>query len=354
MPERGARSAVTGIRVEEGLAPIPSDFRLEHGGRVVDGRIAYRLFGRPGRPVIVVLGGISADRRVAAPEADAAKGWWDWMVGVDRPLDLRDHQVLSIDWLCGRGDSSGRIVEAAPVAGHAPAVPLLTPTDQASTLDLVTRHLGLGPLCAVIGASYGGSVALAFAATHPDRVQRTLVIGAADRSHPLATALRVVQRRIVQRGLDAGDEAAGVALGRALAMTTYRSDVEFEQRFAGPPTISGGAVHFPVEDYIDHHGKTFARRFTAAQFLCLSQSSDLHFVDAENVRSPVTLVSTDPDFIAPRWQLEDLARRMGAGHELIKVSSRHGHDAFLTDEALFSRILREFVAGCARSASPAS
>jgi homoserine O-acetyltransferase len=136
-------------------------------------------------------------------------------------------------------------------------------------------------------------------------------------------------------------------------MTTYRSDVEFEQRFSGPPTIAAGRVQFPVEDYIDHNGRNFARRFTAEQFLCLSQSSDLHFVDAEHVRTPVTLVSVDPDFIAPRWQMEDLARRMRsrgrAEHELIRVSSLHGHDAFLTDEALFSTIIRDFVAGCAHT-----
>ena len=350
MAERGAQTPPpSGVRVEDGLAPIPSEFRLEHGGRIEGGRIAYRLLGIPGKPVIAVLGGISADRLVTAQEGDSAKGWWEWAVGLERPVDLRHHQVLSIDWLCGRGDSTGRVVEAVPAGGQARAIPLVTPTDQANTLDLVTRHLGLGPLCALVGASYGGSVALAFAAMHPDRVQRTLVIGAADRSHPLATALRVVQRRIVQRGIAAGDEAAGVALARALAMTTYRSDVEFEQRFAGPPTISGGHVHFPVEDYIDHHGRTFARRFQPDQYFCLSQSSDLHFVDAEHVRTPVTLVSVDPDFIAPRWQMEDLARRMGARHELIRVSSLHGHDAFLTDEALFSRILREFIAGCART-----
>jgi homoserine O-acetyltransferase len=350
MAENRAWPAATdGVRVADGLVPVPADFRLEHGGRVVDGRVAYRLLGIPGSPVIAVLGGISADRVVASQEADGVKGWWDWTVGVDRPIDLRRHQVLSIDWLCGRGDSTGRIVEAAPVEGDPLAIPLLTPTDQANTLDLVIRHLELEPLCGLIGASYGGSVALAFAATHPERVLRTLVIGAADRSHPLATALRVVQRRIVQRGVAAGDEAGGVALGRALAMTTYRSDVEFEQRFAGPPRISADGVHFPVEDYIDHHGKTFSRRFAAGQFLCLSQSSDLHFVDAENVRTPVTLVSTDPDFIAPRWQMEDLVRRMGPGHELIRVSSLHGHDAFLTDEALFATILREFISACART-----
>ena len=218
--------------------------------------------------------------------------------------------------------------------------------DQANVLALVHGTLGLEPLCGLLGASYGGSVALAFAAAHSERVLRTMVIAAADRSHPLATALRVVQRRIVQAAVADGDEASGIALARALAMTTYRSDVEFEQRFSEEPTITPEAVRFPVEDYIDHHGKTFARRFSAGQFLCLSQSSDLHFVDVHDVRSPVTLVSTDPDFIAPRWQMEDLARRMGAPHQLIKVSSLHGHDAFLTDEAQFSRIVANFIAGC--------
>ena len=33
------------IRVLEGFAPVPEELRLEHGGRVVNGRIAYRLTG---------------------------------------------------------------------------------------------------------------------------------------------------------------------------------------------------------------------------------------------------------------------------------------------------------------------
>ena len=335
------------IRVLQGFASIPADFRLQHGGRVVDGRIAYRLTGIPGNPVVAVLGGISADRVVSAQEQDRGTGWWEWMAGEGRPLDLRFHQVLSIDYLFGRGESAGRVVEGPRTSALGPvAVPLVTPTDQAHTVALVMEALELDPLCGMIGSSYGGTVALSFAAAHPERVLRTLVIGAADRSHPLATAVRVVQRRIVQRAVAAGDEGGGIALARALAMTTYRSDMEFEQRFSGPTSVNAAGVHFPVEDYIDHNGQAFARRFTAAQFLCLSQSSDLHRVDAEHIRTPVTLVSTDPDVLAPRWQLEELAGRMGSPHKLIRVSSLHGHDAFLTDEGLFSGIIRDFIAGC--------
>ena len=344
------------MRVLEGFAPVPDDLLLEHGGRVVEGRIAYRLAGVPGAPVVGVLGGISADRIVAAEERDAGRGWWEWMVGIGNPLDTRVHQVLSIDYLFGPGESSGAVVKGSGATGASDpvAVPLVTPLDQARTLAAVTDALELDPLCGLIGASYGGAVALAFAATYPQKVLRACVIGAADRSHPLATALRVVQRRIVQRAVAVGDEAGGVALARVLAMATYRSDVEFEQRFSGPPSISGEGVRFPVEDYLDHHGQSFASRFTADQFLCLSQSSDLHVIEAEHIPIPVTLVSTDPDFLAPRWHMEDLARRMGDPHQLVRVSSLHGHDAFLTDEERFSAIIKDFIAACSAVAGQGS
>ena len=328
------------MRVLEGFAPVPDGLLLEHGGRIVEGRIAYRLAGIPGAPVVCVLGGISADRIVAVQERDTGRGWWEWMVGTGRPLDTRVHQVLSIDYLFGPGESRGAVVKdtRAPAASDAVTVPLVTPLDQAHTLAAVTDALELDPLCGLIGASYGGAVALAFAATYTEKLLRACVIGAADSSHPLATAWRVVQRRIVQRAVAVGDEAGGIALARVLAMTTYRSDIELQQRFSGPPSI----------------GQSFARRFTADQFLCLSQSSDLHVIEAEHITIPVTLVSTDPDFLAPRWQMEDLARRMGDGHQLVRVSSLHGHDAFLTDEARFSAIIKDFVVACGAAAGQGS
>ena len=342
--------AAPGTRVEEGSIALPAELRLEHGGRVLEGRIAYRLTGTPGAPVVAVLGGISADRVVTAQEGDSDPGWWEWMVGVGHPLDLRVHRVLGIDYLCGCGASTGRLLDAFPPTPDPIPIPLITPTDQAHILAMVVAALGIGPLCGLIGASYGGAVALAFAATHPEDVLRTLVIGAAHRSHPLATALRAVQRRIVQRAVAAGDEAGGIALARALAMTTYRSDREFEERFSGPPRVGADGARFPVEDYIDYHGQTFAGRFTAAQFLCLCLSSDLHFVDPARIRTPVTVVSVEPDFLAPRWQLEKLARLMGAGHKLVRVSSLHGHDAFLTDADAFSQIVRDFIQDCGATA----
>lgn len=174
----------------DGVLEPPGAHALEHGGRLADYRIAYSLRGQPGAPVVAVLGGISAGRRVSGAAPD--EGWWNRMVGRGRPLDLRRYRVLSFDYLGGAGGSGyrdpvGRQCRAPEDPEDAlGGAPLVTPRDQADALAALLDVLDLGPLHGVVGASYGGAVALALAARHPSRTRGCLVIGAAHRSHPLA------------------------------------------------------------------------------------------------------------------------------------------------------------------------
>jgi homoserine O-acetyltransferase len=160
----------------------------------------------------------------------------------------------------------------------------------------------------------------------------------------MATALRVVQRRIVAEAQARGADREGLALARVLAMTTYRSQDEFQIRFAAPPRVGPQGARFAVEDYLDHHGRTFAERFDAPGFLCLSLSMDLQDVDPAKVRAPVTLVAMEPDSIAPTWLVRELYERLGPGHELVEVPTTAGHDGFLTDVETFRRVVGEFLA----------
>ncbi|MSR36033.1 MAG: alpha/beta fold hydrolase [Gemmatimonadetes bacterium] len=327
------------VQVHDGMVTLGGEMPLRMGGRIAPCRIAYRLIGAEGAPVVAVMGGISADRRAcSAPGSDEPAGWWEGIVGPGRGLDLNEWRVLGIDFLAGPGGSS------APERPSEPGlIPPLTPGDQADALRAVADHLALPTLEAVMGASYGGAVALTFAADHADRTRRALVIGAAHRSHPLATALRVVQRRIVQDAIARGDEHEGLALSRVLAMTTYRSQEEFQRRFSGKPSVGPDGPRFPVEDYLDYHGQIFADRFDAMGFLCLSLSMDLHLVDPSRVGVPVTLVAMEPDSIAPAWQVRQLFELLGPGHELIEVPASCGHDSFLTDVDTFNGVVRSFL-----------
>ena len=266
------------------------------------------IHGAAGGPIVVALGGISASGHVAANAGDPSPGWWEEFVGTGRAIDPERYRVLGIDYVTNRRVST---------------------EDQARHLAGALDRLRVDAVHAIVGSSYGGMVALAFAALFPSRVDRLVIISAAHESHPMATAWRVIQRRIARLGLAAGRPAEGLGLARALAITTYRTADEFAERFAGEPDSDGDEWRWPVEEYLDHHARRFAANCPTDRFLALSESIDLHRVDPAQVTVPVTLIAVAGDTLVPPWQMEQLKRRLPGPAAFIEISSIYGHDAFL-------------------------
>jgi homoserine O-acetyltransferase/O-succinyltransferase len=337
-------SAAITLAPGTGLCHLPAPLALERGGFLEAVHVAYECTGDEALPLVVALGGISAGRHVAATADDARPGWWQDFVGPGGALDTDRYRVLGIDWLAGRGASTGPTNASTPAS-----FPTLTTADQAAALAAVLDHLDVRGAHAIVGASYGGMVALAFAATHPGRVGRLVVLGAAHRTHPFATALRVIQRDIVRLGLRTGAATDALALARALAVTTYRTADEFAARFAAPVPPAGAAARFPVADYLDHQGRTFAASFAPEGFLCLSESIDLHAVDPAAVRVRTTLVAFEGDTLVPPAQVRSLAEALDDAM-LHVIPSRFGHDAFLKETAALAPIVSRALAADASHA----
>jgi homoserine O-acetyltransferase len=319
---------------------------VDLAGPSTDGvRVAYASYGPEDAPAVMVLGGISAHRFVCGGE-DGTPGWWPGVVGPDGNLTSGEdkltsgepvltpgpYRILGMDYIGGAGGSS------APVNG--PGVPIVTTADQADGVKAVLGHLGIDKLHAFVGASYGGMVGLALGARHPDRLERLLVFCAAHRSHPMATGLRGLQRRIVELAADAGRESEGLALARELAMTTYRTPEEFEKRFVSVPIWEEGSPHFAVERYLKVQGERFARHFDGRAFAILSQSLDLHDVDPALIRVPTTVVSVDSDTLVPPWLVAELVRGLPDTGRTIRIASNFGHDAFLKAKKVVGRVIR--------------
>lgn len=301
--------------------------RLDRSSVTLDVPVRYEVQGPQGAPAVVVLGGISAGRHLTPTPQDPSPGWWPGVVGVDHALDPRTHRLVGLDWIGGA---------ATPWRAPCP----VTPADQARALAAVLDHLGLDRAM-LVGSSYGGMVALAFAAAHPHRVDRLLVLCAAHRSHPMATAVRTVQRGILRLGIEAGREQDAVALARSLAMTTYRSAHEFDGRFDWrDDTDAGDAPRFPVDGYLTARGADFAARFDAQAYLTLCTSIDLHQVDPSTITTPTTLVSVDSDALAPPWLVDELATAAPGVERHVRLSSPFGHDAFLKEVGPLSDVIR--------------
>jgi len=307
---------------------------LRHAGirRVV---VRGEWLGPADAPLVVVAGGISAHRHVAAGPGNAEPGWWDAQVGPGRAIDTRRLRVLAIDWLGADGSLDAPIDSA----------------DQADVLARVLDSLGVDRVAAFVGASYGAMVGLQFAARHGARLDRLVAISGAHRPHPYASAWRALQRQCVALGRSEGAVSQGLALARQWAMLSYRTPEEFADRFDAPAVLEDGVARCAAEDYLESCGRRYAARWTSTAFLRLSESIDLHRVDPADVRVPTTVVAIEEDRLVPLSDLQALVESLGGPATLRVLRSRFGHDAFLKEEHAVDGLLRDALAACTGGAA---
>lgn len=287
-------------------------------------RESFEIAGSPDAPVVVVLGGISASRHVTSSSANPRPGWWEAFCGPGRVIDTERFRILSIDYRAEGRDGRS-----------------LTTYDQALALASALDSAGIKSVRAVVGASYGGMVALAFGAIAPQRVHRLVVVGAAHESAPIATALRLLQRRVVELGLATGRSHEALVLARGIAMTSYASAEEFARRFAAVESDEAWKHCQAIGDFLEVSGESFARNCTPQRFLALSESLDTHHVCPESIQVPTTLIAVREDALVPIEQARYLARKLGAPCRLVELSSPHGHDTFLNAHQLIAPFVAE-------------
>ena len=287
--------------------------------------VITEIVGPPGAPVIAVLGGISASKHVTSSTLDTSLGWWEDVVGPGRAIDTRKFQVLGIDYV-----TTG--------SGGAP----VTTIDQAEALATALERAGVHSLHAVVGASYGGMVALAFGARYARRTKRLIVISAAHESDPIATALRHLQRRVVALGNAVGRERDGLAIARGIAMTSYLTPRHFEERLEGCDREDSRVVEDRIGSYLKANGEEFAEQWTSERYNALSLSLDLHKIRPEDVTVPATVIAITSDRLVGVAQSRELANRLGGPSQLIELDSSLGHDAFLGD-ARIGRFINELL-----------
>ncbi len=321
-------------------------------GAALNVTLAYRHDGPgPDAPQILVIHALTGS-------ADAAGDWWEPVIGPGLALDTNLVGILCANLLGGRYGSTGP-TSVDPVTGAAfgAAFPQPTARDEAAALWALADRLGIERFALVAGGSLGGMVAQEVALARPLAVGHLAVLGAPAATGAMALAWNHIQLEL----LDAMGER-GLALARQLAMTTYRSEADFDGRFGRQVEPDG---RFSVASYLDYQGGKILGRFDPDTYRTLVRVMDGHDVGRgrgglhaafrvlESTGTAVTGIGIEGDILFGPDQVRALVdAAAGAGVDAVyrEIASSKGHDAFLIEWDQLTRFLAEALAdGLARS-----
>jgi homoserine O-acetyltransferase len=329
-------------------ADLPlGDFRTERGGLIRDARLRFRVFGDA---ALARQEGAHLVFHALTGSADI-DSWWEPVIGPGRCLDTSRHPVVAANLLGSCYGSSG------PSDVPDGSFPALTAGDLARAHLPLLEHLGIPRIIVATGGSLGGMVALQWGRIAPVPVERLVVFAAPARTSAQAIGWNAAQRMAIEadpawqggkypRGLG---PTAGLAAARAIAMITYRSQIEFEERFGRRQTRAAGT--FDVDRYLRRHGEKLVARFDARSYVALMHAMDSHDVGDQEAAggetgrrvTEIIGVGIDTDILYYPAEVRawvDAYRRGGANARYEEIVSKYGHDAFLIEFSQVERILR--------------
>ena len=368
---------------------LPSPFRLTMGGDLVGAEVAVETYGtlNPARDnAILVFTGLSASAHAASHPLDPSPGWWDAMIGPGRAFDTDRHYVVGVNSLgsCfgSTGPASGNPLTGQVYGGDFPEMRV---EDIARASQAAVDALGIDTLLAAVGCSLGGMTVLAHAALFPGRARGLVSISGAMAANAAAIATRSLQREMVGTLLKAGADRSlveqAMRWARKIGVLSYVGTDLLEQRFGRDQTEPyagrGSGTDFEVESWLEHLAKKFVRQFDPWSYWTISRAMDLFDFGAFGVAAGTDGLrhrgATDTAAAARTLQIEralvigvredllfpvDQQREMGqvlgeAGVdcEYVELCSPYGHDAFLTESALFTPVLTEFLSGLSAPAT---
>ena len=336
---------------------------------------AYETYGEltPERDnAILIFHALSGDAHVAGyhGEQDQKPGWWDNMVGPDKPFDTNKYVVICVNVIGGCKGSTGP-ASTNPETGHpyGPDFPVVTVGDMARAQKRLIDHLGIKRLLAVTGGSMGGMLAMDWAVRFPDSAASVLAIATSARSNAQGIAFNEAGRQAImadpnwQGGNYYGGTppGAGLSIARMIGHITYLSEEQMRAKFGRrlQDRESFGydfGTEFQVESYLRYQGSRFVERFDANSYLYITKAID--YFDLTNshrslvealagVRAEFLVVSFSSDWLYPTAESKAIVKALhanGIPTTFIEIPNAYGHDAFLLPDTSFSETVSSFLA----------
>ncbi len=352
---------------------------LDCGRLLAPFEIAYQTYGTLNAErsnAILVCHALTGDQHVASRHPVTGKpGWWETVVGPEKPVDTGRYFVICPNVLGGCMGSTGP-ASTDPSTGKPYGLdfPVITIDDMVRAQARLMDHLGIPDLFCVIGGSMGGMQVLEWCASYGNRVFSAVPVAAAPRHSSQNIAFHEVGRQAVMadpdwrggRYLEEGtNPAKGLAVARMAAHITYLSDEALHRKFGRnlqnrDKVTFGFDADFQVESYLRYQGISFVDRFDANSYLYITRAMDYFDLAADcggvlanaftGTKTRFCVISFTSDWLYPTRESRAIVQALNAvaaNVSFVEIVSDKGHDAFLLHEPELFDTIRGFLASAA-------
>lgn len=358
-------------------------FKLTSGENLPAVSIAYEEYGKrneSGNNTILVCHALTGEAHAAGISTnsdnefsatpllgamkDGNPGWWDGMIGPDKPFDTNTYHIICTNILGSCYGTTGPVsINPATNKPYMSDFPIVTVRDMVKLQHLFLKQIGIDKLLAISGGSLGGMQTLEWAVMYPDFVETIIPIATAARHSDWCIGINHLARQAIQNdpgwnlGRYESQPKLGLGLAREIAMISYRADTIFNERFNRNRVTNDGTLTdieniFQVESYLKYQGEKLVKRFDANAYMRLSHAMDLHDVGLDRggteqalstIKASTLCIGVDSDILYPAHEQQAIASRI-PNAEYAEIKSKFGHDAFLVEFEQMKEIVGNFLA----------
>ena len=362
------------INMITSVAKINKPLELVSGKIISEYDLKYETYGKLNKEksnAVLICHALSGNHHVAGYyENDKKPGWWDNMIGPNKPIDTDKLYVVCLNNLGGCHGSTGPTsINPKTKKIYGSDFPIMTVSDWVNSQKELMSYLGIPSWRFIVGGSLGGMQAFQWTIQNPTLVENCVIIAAAPKLTAQNIAFNEVARQAIMKDPNWHDgnyiekgviPSQGLALARMLGHITYLSDESMGEKFGRDLKKTklnfNYDVEFQIESYLRYQGEKFVTGFDANTYLIMTKSLDYFdpIKDFGNslkeifktVNSKYLIISFTSDWRFPPKRSRELVKLLLDNDKNVsysEINSEGGHDAFLMDNKDYFDVMRSFI-----------
>ena len=362
--------------VQAQTAEFTEALQLESRGILNSYSLVYETYGTLNEDKsngILICHALSSDHHAAGKYSDNDRnaGWWENLIGPNKPIDTNRFFVVCSNNLGGSSGSTGP-ASINPETGKpfGPDFPIVTVKDWVTAQARLSDYLGITQWASVIGGSLGGMQVLQWSISYPSRLRNAIIIASAAKLTAQNIGFNDVARQAIRTDPDFHNgnyyqhdtkPIRGLSVARMLGHITYLSDDLMAHKFGRNLRKKSKFDYefnpeFEVESYLRYQGQQFVNRFDANTYLLMTKALDYfdpaaeHNNDLKTALAPAQcnflVVSFTSDWRFSIERSREIVRALQSNKlnvSYAEVDAPQGHDSFLLEIDDYINVMRAYL-----------